>query len=173
MQLQRRVEGCLVRRGRPPVRWPGTARGRGCRRPADGAPKAATQPLVQPCAPVALHTLRAGHRGESPRCTASAAAQATGMAEVGVAMLERAAALGGWLRRCAIAPAPRRSAGSRRPGPWPRPAGRAPRLRPIPRTQACSVPQRPMPHITSSRISRMPWRAAQLAHAAQVARSRA
>ena len=25
-------------------------------------------------------------------------------------------------------------------------------------SQACSVPVRPMPHITSSRISRMPWR---------------
>ena len=77
------------------------------------------------------------------------------MADIGVAVLEHAAAFGEGVDDRAAAPAPRRSAGSRRRGPWRSScrSGTTPSC-----SQACSVPVRPMPHITSSRISRMPWR---------------
>ena len=56
--------------------------------------------------------------------------------EVGMAVLEEAAAAATWPRRSSAAPAPRRSAGSRRPGPWRWSRGRAPRP-PARRRRAC------------------------------------
>ncbi len=58
-------------------------------------------------------------------CTASAAAHATAMADVGVPVLEEAAARRERLDDAPLRRAPRRSAGSRRPGPWRSSSGRA------------------------------------------------
>ena len=76
------------------------------------------------------------------------------MAHVGVAVLEDARAGGNRLENLLLhqqAPI-----GAKPP---PRPLAIAIRSGAMPScSQACSVPVRPMPHITSSRMSRMPWR---------------
>ena len=70
---------------------------------------------------------RAGRRARSPAAP-RAPRRRRRVAEVGVAVLEEAAAAAHRVDDPARAPAPRRSAGSRRPGPWRSRAGRARRL---------------------------------------------
>ena len=127
--------GSLVARSGDQLEADGTGRGRGCRRRGGGR-RSAPSRLRRSSA--ALVAARWPSRSSSldRRCTASAAGAGRGVADVGVAVLEEARCRRRSPRRSSATAAWRRSAGSRRPGPWRRSRCRG-RCRPARRRTAC------------------------------------